>query len=204
MNMEIEEHIEDILASWDEGDTEALDEQLAALFESQNLTDASAGLAGAMLNRYTTFRASGIALFMEKVIRMKDNIALAHHPENPLFKLCVVTGSPELLDCYLEEAVAPFLKSKSAEKCSEFYFELYITASKMTDAFFEQYTRCVKGMDFNGAFSEQEDAPHIVLIHREDYELMDNVVEGFNRIVGRRDMVERLMKLSEAIDDVED
>lgn len=202
--MEIEEQIDDILVSWDEGDTEALDEQLASLFESQNITDASTGLAGAMLSRYTTFRAGAIALFMEKVIRMKDNIALAHHPENPLFKLCVVTGSPELLDCYLEEAVAPFLKSKSAEKCSEFYFELYLTASKITDAFFAQYTRCVKGMDFNGAFSQQDDAPHIVLINREDYELMDNVVEGFNRIVGRRDMVNRLLKLSEAMDNVED
>lgn len=49
-------------------------------------------------------------------------------------------------------------------------------------------------MDFNGVFARYEKDNSIALIHQEDFEIMDDVVEKYNSIVGRRDILADLEK----------
>jgi hypothetical protein len=202
--MEVERIISKISEALDRADFTTIDKLLDKLLKTQQTYEAAEELARFIYSEYTTFRSGSLSVFLEKVIRKDAKLAQIHHPENPLFKLCVITGSKELFECYLEEAAEKTTHGKSPEEASEYYFELSIVARKMTDLFFEKFVQCIKGMDYNGAFSTLEENENVVLINREDYELLEDVTENFNKIVGRRDIISRLEKTSESFDEMDD
>lgn len=156
--------------------------------------EASKQLSGLILNEYTTFRSGHLANLLETIIRKRPELAQVNYPENFIFKLCVISGSKDLYECFIEEAAEPFLKKKNEADKDEYYIDLYSTALKLTDLFFPQYVKAIKGMDYNGAFSTLESNENVLLINRENYEVMEKVVEDYNRIVGRRDILSDLEK----------
>ena len=150
---------------------------------------ASRYLAEYIYLKFTTYKADAMAGIIQMIIRDNPNLALLKFPENYFFRLAVIKGSMDLYECFIEEAVEPFLKGKDEEAKGDYYVELYTVASKLNDHFFPQYVPCIKGMDFNGIFGVYEKNSAVSLIHTEDFEILDDVVEKYNTILGRRDII---------------
>lgn len=151
--------------------------------------EASRDFAEYIYLNYTTFNADAMAGLMQMMIQTNSNLALLKFPENFLFRVVVIKGSLDLYECFIEEAIEPFIKEKGDDEQSDYYIELHSVASNLSDHFFSQYVPCVKGLDFNGIFSIYDNNPNISLINTEDYEILDDVVERYNTIIGRRDIL---------------
>jgi len=175
-------------------DANDLADMIEGLLKVVSQEDAVKELTARLHNNYSTYNAAGSAKLMEVIIRKQPKLAMLKFPENYLFRLAVSCGSMDLYECYIEEAIEPFLKGKSDDEIIDSYMELFMVAEKLTESFFPKYVRCVKGLDFNGAFAQSEENPNAVLINQEDYLMMDDVVEKFNAILGRRDILKDLNK----------
>ncbi len=145
-----------------------------------------------LYKQYTNFRSGMIAMLMEGIIRNSPNIAQVNFPENFLFKLCVITGSKDLYECFVEEAVEPYLENKSEDEIWDYYTELSIVAKKLNDHFFSHYEPYKKGIHYNSALPLHEENRNELAIHREDYVVMEEIIENYNRIIGRRDIINAL------------
>ncbi|WP_026978114.1 hypothetical protein [Flavobacterium tegetincola] len=156
--------------------------------------DASRDLAEYIYLKFTTFKADSMAGLMQIMIHANPNTALLKFPENYLFRAAVIKGSVDLYECFIEEGIEPFLKGKDEEEVMDYYAELHEVAYTLNEKFFPEYVPCIKGMDFNGAFAKDKSNPSAVLIHGEDFETMDDVVEKYNTILGRRDIIKDLEK----------
>lgn len=194
--MSKEELFQEFDDCFDYADKKGMLENIKNYQKSVSEEEASRDLAEYIFFKYTTFKADAMAGFMQMMIQDNPNLALLKFPENYFFRLAVIKGSMDLYDCFIEEAIEPFLKGKNEEDKEDYYLELYNVATKLNDKFFPQYVRCVKGMDFNGIFSTYENNTAVSLIHTEDFEIMDDVVEKFNTIIGRRDIIADLEKRS--------
>jgi len=192
--MNAEKLFKEMLKGLDRGDFNSIVEKLGELLTVLSDFEASKHLSAMILKEYTTYKSGYLASLMSTIIQRRPELAQVNHPENFLFKLCIVTGSKELYECYIEEAVMPFLEEKEDDEKSEYYLDLLGIAIQYTDLFFPKYVQCIKGMDYNGAFSKADNYPNAVLINREDYETMEDVVEKYNQIVGRRNIIEDLEK----------
>lgn len=164
-------------------------ETVQQYIDETDLEEACKDIAEFIFSKYTTFNADAMAGFMEIAIKHKPEIAQLRFPENYLFRLAVIKGSKDLYDCFIEEAVEPHLESKNEEESADYYTELLSVAHNLNDHFFPKYVPCVKGMDFNGAFGHNDAAPGISHIHTSDFEIMNDVVEKYNTIIGRRDII---------------
>lgn len=158
----------------------------------ETTNEASRTLSVMLYNKYTTFKAEATAALMETIIRKDPALALVQGAENFLFRVAVLRGSMELYECFMEEAMEDFLAEKDEDEHAEFLFSLSDTAEKLSEVFFDKYVKAIKGMDFNGAFGNYENNENVLLINHEDYELMDEVVEKYNTIIGRRDIIKDL------------
>jgi hypothetical protein len=192
--MKTEKIIKDIIKCLDIADFNTIDKKLDELLNILSDDEASNLLSGMIFKQYTTYKSGYLATLMEKIIRKKPELAQVNHPENFLFKLAFIKGSKELYECYIEEAVEPFLQGKTKDEVEMYYLELFSIADQFNEAFFPKFVRCIKGMDFNGAFAHSDENENIVLINREDYETMNDVVEKYNTIIGRRDILKDLEK----------
>lgn len=174
-------------------DVNALATNVAALLQvCNNEEEASREIGAIIFNQYTTHKAPALAQMLETVIRHLPSLAMLGFPENYFFKTAVLLGSVDLYECYIEEAIEPFLASKDEGETIECYLDLATVAEQLTDSFFPNYVQCKKGMDFNGAFGVYEKNENVCLINIEDYETMNDVVEKYNTIIGRRDIVKDL------------
>jgi len=192
--MKVENLFKEMLKGLDRGDFNSIAEKIDELLTVLSDYEASKHLSAMILKEYTTYKSGYLASLMSTIIQRRPELAQVNHPENFLFKLCIVTGSKELYECYIDEAVIPFLQEKDDDEKSEYYMDLLGIAIQYTDLFFPKYAQCIKGEDYNGAFSTSETNPNAVLINREDYETMEDVVEKYNQIVGRRNIIEDLEK----------
>lgn len=183
--------IEDCLIRYD---FRGLELNIDKLIDVSSEIDACVVLSQLLLKKYTTYSADATAKLMETIIRKKPNLALLEFPSNYFFRLSIICGSMDLYECYIEEAIEPYLKGKDEDEISNCYFELYEIANEIDDTLFAKEVPCVKGMDFNGAFAPYEGNSDVVLINREDYEIMNNVVEKYNAIIGRRNIISDLNK----------
>ena len=167
-------------------DIEGFEDNLDLLFDSISDEEASVSLAQLLNKVYTSFKARGLAKIMKVIIRKRQNIALVGHPENALFKLCVVTGSIDLYECYIEEVVDPVLpQEKDDDALAMYYTDLQIVAENIKEYYSDKRTKCIKGDAYNGAFSTLEGNDNVVLINREDYEMMESAIEKYNALLGR-------------------
>ena len=188
---EILEEIDDCMLRCD---AKGLANNVDELLKVSKQEEVSYDLATRLFARYTTFKADSTAKLMEVIIRQKPRLAMLKFPENDMFRAAILRGSMDLYECYIEEAIEPHLKGKSEDKQVDCYLELYNIAEGLSLELFSQYQRSVKGTDFNGAFARYEKNENIALIHQEDFQIMDDVVENFNAIVGRRDILKDLNK----------
>jgi hypothetical protein len=132
-----------------------------------------------------------MAGLLQAIINKKPEVALVNFPENALFKLSCITGSLDLYDCFMEVGIEPFLKSKDEDFIFDYATELSLVAHEINDNFFPQYVKCIKGIDFNGAFKTDTNNKHLS-INLDDYETLEDVMEKYNTIIGRRDILEKI------------
>ena len=175
-------------------DIEGLENNLDLLLGVVSDKEASVSLSQLLNKVYTSFKARGLAKIMEVIIRKRQNLALVNHPENPLFKLCVITGSFDLYECYIEEAVYTVLPQEKDDDAAPnmYYQDLHIVAEKIKEYYYDKRTKCVKGYSYQGAFSTLEGNSNVVLINIEDYEMMESAIEKYNTLLGRDDIISDL------------
>lgn len=173
------------------GSLSCFEEQVDRVLKHFDTREASTILAFYISKNFTTYKADSMAGLLQSMIWKDPALAQINHPENPLFKATVICGSVDLYECYMEEAVEPYLKDKDEDTAIDYYMELQLTATSLTDYLFQKYNPLIKGVHFNGGI-HQEDNKHLLSIPHEDFEQMDTVVENFNAILGRRDILKDL------------
>jgi hypothetical protein len=195
-NNNIIEKIEGCIFDWD---LKGFQSNLELLKRKGDAAEMAHQLAFYFSKNYTTFNADGTAKFIEVAIRSWPEIATVYFPENAFFKLSIITGSPELFECYIEETVDPMLNERSQEDRIDAFYDLLQVAEKLNSTLLRKAERVRKGMHFNGAFGRHEAKENVVLINSEDYSIIDEVVEKYNALVGRLDIIKRLQeKVKEA------
>ncbi|OAB25322.1 hypothetical protein SAMN05444395_10945 [Flavobacterium fryxellicola] len=190
--MSKEELFEKLNDCYDYGDKQGIVVNIEKYQKNVSEEEASRDLAEYIFLKFTTNKADAMAGLMRMMIKDNPNLALLKFPENYFYRLAVIKGSMDLYDCYIEEAIIPFLKDKDEDAVNDCYMELTCVAEKLNDHFFPNYVPCIKGMDFNGAFATYEKDTEISLIRSEDYEIINDVVEKYNTIIGRRDIIKDL------------
>lgn len=191
MKENILSEIEDCIERFD---TMGLAMNVEILLTLTDEEDASKELSLILFKSYTSYKAEGTAQLMETIIRVNPQLALLKFPENYLFRIAVLKGSIELYECYIEEAIEPFLVGKTEDDQFECYSDLYATADMINEAFFPKYVKCIKGLDFNGAIKQEGANSNLMLINEEDFEVMNDAIEKYNTIVGRRDILADLTR----------
>jgi hypothetical protein len=174
------------------GSINGLEKNLDLLFNDIPDEETSKHLALIIAKLYTRFKADMFAKVLEVIIRKRPNLGLINHPNNFLFQMAVVKGSKDLYDCYIEESALPAVANMDSEDKDSYIYELLGSAEDWTAQLFDNYKECVKGIDYNGAFSRYEKDSSIALIHQENYEIIETIMEHFNAIVGRRDIIKDL------------
>ena len=190
--MEKQEILENIANSIDNGNLSGLSKSLDLLLEVVTDEEASQQLSIILFERYTRYKADMLAKIMEIIIRKRPNLALLKEAENFLFRVVIASGSKDLYDCYIEEAIQPAMAKKNQDDQEMYYCDLFSVAEELTEKFFGNYIECVKGVDYNGSFGRYEKDNNVALIHQEDYETMNAIMENFNKMVGRRDILKDL------------
>lgn len=177
-----------------EADLNEIDLQLDYYLQKTEDTEASQRLSEVLYKYYTTYKSEYLAKIMEVIIRKRPSLAFVNHPQNFLFKTVLLTGSVDMYECYLEEAIIPFLQKKKDDDKEIYYMELQNTAQELSDYFFAKYPKCVKGLDYNSAFTNPKTSENVLSIHKQDYEALEDVAKKYNTILGRRDIITDLNK----------
>lgn len=189
---------EELIASLEEclnrGDISSFKENIKKYLETVNEEYASVVLAFFIANNYTSFNADSMAKLLELIININPNLALINYPENALFKACLIKGSNELFECYLEEALENHL-SNSEEDEIEYYKGLLKTAAQFNRLLLDKSEPILKGLHYNSGVPH-ESYSDTMSIPREDLEVMLNTIENYNAILGRKDIIEVLMGLA--------
>lgn len=154
---------------------------------------ASQGLATLILTEYRTERIDELLKLMRIIIRSNPNLALINYPENHFFRIVLITGSFDLFECLTNDAIEPYLNNSSDVEYNEYYSKLLHLGVSLVNLFADQYQPQIKGLQFNGAIEKEENNSNTVLIYLEDYEKMNDIIDKFNTIVGRRDIIKNLM-----------
>lgn len=192
--MDIKEIIADIEDCFNYGDFDGIEKDIDMLLKQHSKDEVSKKLSEMILKNYTIHKSDFLAKVMEVIIRKSPDLAMIKHPENYLFKTSVITGSNDLYECYIEEAAEPALANSKPQKKEHFYMELYNIAQNITELFYNDYKQYRKGTHYNGAFKDYEKNENIVLLAKEDYQVMNDLAEKYNAMVGRKDIVNDLSK----------
>jgi hypothetical protein len=185
---------EQVLAEMDEcldcASVSGFEEQVDNLLKIHSEEETSLIIAQYLMGKYSAYKADGLATYLEAAIRKQPTMALVKHPENPFFKLAVIRGSKDLYDCYMEEAIHTYLESKDEDTRTDFYYELFSLAEKMAEMIFQNYEPRVKGLHYNGAIPSEES--HLVKIDKDDFGIIEDIVEQYNGMIGRREILKDL------------
>jgi hypothetical protein len=190
--MNKEELFENLDECYGYGDKKGLLQNIEEYQKNVSEEEASRDFAEYIYLRYTIYKADALAGLLQMMIRSNPNLAFLKFPENFLYRLVIIKGSVDLYECFMQEVIEPYLKDKDEDDQLDYYMDLYTTAIQINDHFFPTYAQCIKGEDFNGAFGTYEENAAVSLIHTEDFKTMDDVVEKYNTIIGRRDIIKDL------------
>ncbi len=160
---------------------------------------ASQEFAMFLVNIYTAAQADTIAKLMAIIIRCNPELALINFPENHFFRIIMISGSIDLFECFTEEAIEPHLKDASKLEHTAYYTKLLHLGVKLNKMFTDQYQILIKGRDFNGAFGTDESNQNVKKINQEDYEIMNDIVDKYNTIIGRVNIIKALMAKAEIL-----
>lgn len=171
-----------------ETDVRLLEAELKRGLENMPHMEVAETLAEVLMESYWTRRSDTFAKFLEIFLRLKPEPESVGGPAGPVFRLCIFTGSFHMYECFLEEFVDIHYEGREEEK-EDYLMELYTMAEQLSNYLFDNYQQSVQGMHWNGPFGSVEDREDLVILNSEDYEIMRALVENFNRIVGRRDIL---------------
>jgi len=184
--------IKKLYACLDTADMDGFEKYVNKFIDEYDESEVSQELAIFLAKEYTASRADTIALLMELIIRQNPNLALINYPENHFFRVVIITGSIELFECYTEEAIEPHLENASDEDYKAYYTKLLHLAAKLNTLYSDQYEPIIKGINFNGGFPNESD-DSLLSIHKSDFETMNDTVNLYNIMVGRRNVIKALM-----------
>jgi hypothetical protein len=176
----------------DNNDFQNFEKQLDELFKVTDEANASLLLSAFLMNRYSSNLASETTKLLELVIHKKPELALLNFPDNCFFQAAVLRGSFELYQCYMEEAIEPYLYDKSSEEAYKCYMNLNTVADRYNALIFERLPKYVKGKDFKGAVAPYKEDASLTLINDNDLDFMERIIENYNGILGRRDILKDL------------
>ena len=157
-----------------------------------DVTNASLLLSAFLLNRHTTSNSKDTAKLLEIILNSNDELAMINFPDNCFFQAAVLKGSMELYECYMEEAIESYLYDKTEDEAYTCYMNLNTIAERYNDLIFERIPKYIKGKDFKSAVSKYDKDPNLVLIDENDVAIMEKVIENYNGILGRRDILKDL------------
>ncbi len=157
-----------------------------------DVTNASLLLSAFLLNRHTTSNSKETAKLLEIILNSNDELAMINFPDNCFFQAAVLKGSMELYECYMEEAIESYLYDKSEDEAYTCYMNLNTIAERYNDLIFDRIPKYIKGKDFKSAVSKYDKDPNLVLIDENDVAIMEKVIENYNGILGRRDILKDL------------
>ena len=157
-----------------------------------DVTNASLLLSAFLLNRHTTSNSKDTAKLLEIILNSNDELAMINFPDNCFFQTAVLKGSVELYECYMEEAIESYLYDKTEDEAYTCYMNLNTIAERYNDLIFDRIPKYIKGKDFKSAVSKYDKDPNLVLIDENDIEIMEKVIENYNGILGRRDILKDL------------
>ncbi|MEI7676232.1 MAG: hypothetical protein WCJ03_05580 [Bacteroidales bacterium] len=183
--------IEDSIANCD---VERMLEGIANLHKNSTDENTCVELVQLFSNNYTSRGADAHAYLLENIFRTYPEFAFVRFPENYFFKLAVIKGSTDFYDCYMEVMIDPFLATQTADEKKAFLDGLFKVALSLVSSFFPEYKKTIRGIDYNGPFGYYEKDSNVYLIHQQDYEYVNGVVEMYNAIIGRRDILSDLEK----------
>ena len=157
-----------------------------------DVTNASLLLSAFLLNRHTTSNSKDTAKLLEIILNSNDELAMINFPDNCFFQTAVLKGSVELYECYMEEAIESYLYDKTEDEAYTCYMNLNTIAERYNDLIFDRIPKYIKGKDFKSAVSKYEKDPNLVLIDENAVAIMEKVIENYNGILGRRDILKDL------------
>ena len=70
----------------------------------------------------------------------------------------------------------------------DYYTEMYSVSEELVDGLFHNYKTVFKGTDYNGKMVGINENTDFVMLPTKDYYLMEDLIENYNKIVGRRDI----------------
>lgn len=188
--------LDELYNRMDNVDLKGFEQQVKVYLRTTDESTASQDLAELIVTEYRAERADKLAKLMEIIIRCNTNLALINYPENHFFRIVLITGSMDLFECLIEEAIEPHLENSSDEDYREYYTKLLHLGANLVTLFADQYEQQIKGLHYNGSFATDENNPNAVLINKEDYQKITDIVDKFNTITGRRDIMKVLIKKS--------
>ena len=176
----------------DSNDLEGFTTYVEELLLVTDVTNASLLLSAFLLNRHTTSNSKDTAKLLEIILSNNEELAMINFPDNCFFQAAVLKGSMELYECYMEEAIESYLYDKTEDEAYTCYMNLNTIAERYNDLIFDRIPKYIKGKDFNSAVSKYEKDPNLVLIDEDDVAIMEKVIENYNGILGRRDILKDL------------
>jgi hypothetical protein len=192
-----QEILDEMYNCLDYADLKGFEVQVLKYLKTTDESTASQELAMFLVNIYTAARADTIAKLMEIIIKCNPELALINYPENHFFRIIMISGSIDLFECFTEEAIEPHLKDASKLEQTVYYTKLLHLGVKLNKMFTDQYQILIKGRDFNGAFGTDENNENVKKINQEDYEIMNDIVDKYNTIIGRINIIKALMAKAE-------
>ena len=157
-----------------------------------DITNAGLLLSAFLLNRHTTSNSKATAKLLEIILNSNDDLAMLNFPDNCFFQAAVLKGSMELYECYMEEAIESYLYDKTDDEAYTCYMNLNTIAERYNDLIFDRIPKYIKGKDFNSSISKYDKDPNLVLIDEDAITIMEKVIENYNGILGRRDILKDL------------
>lgn len=145
-------------------------------------------LAKIFQDNYSSYYADYLAKLLEIAIRKNMCWAHINNERNPLFRLCLIVGSKELYDCFIEE---------TEPQDKGFLTTLYNEAKIIDELIMINYRPVKKGVHYNGCLKTDDNASEMVQIWLNDYNFIEDIVSRYNSIIERRLIIEDLSNKAE-------
>lgn len=140
-------------------------------------------LAKVISENYSSYNAGYLAHLLGIAIRKNMSWAQINNERNSLFRACLVLGSKDLYNCFIEETIPPV---------NDWYLSLYNDAVVVDEAIMSHYHSFKKGTHYNGCLKTHDNDSAIVQITRDDYIIIEEIVSRYNGIIERREIIEDL------------
>lgn len=192
-----EEILEEIAECLHYADFDGVIENLNQLFMAYSVEECAQLIGRYIVENYTLYKAEFLAMFLEKALQLNKILALVEYPDNYIFRVAIATGSYEIYECFIEEAIDLEMNEKTydAKQKEEYFLGLCKVGAHYNGKFSTQYHEFRKGIHYNSAMTDPNRGG-FVHMEEADYLAMEETIANYNKIVGRRKILEDLLKKS--------